>query len=72
MGPGGWWLCLCAVGIFAVPCRGAGQCVEEITINVILLNDEEYPWSLTYVEGEILEAIDTDSAINAAVGKKMT
>lgn len=65
-------MCLCAVGIFAAPCRGAGQCDEKVTINVILLNDEEYPWSLTYVEGEILEAIDTDSAINAAVGKKMT
>uniref|UniRef100_A0A669E8N6 Guanylate cyclase n=1 Tax=Oreochromis niloticus TaxID=8128 RepID=A0A669E8N6_ORENI len=43
-----------------------GQCGSGITINVILLDDEDSPWSLQYVEGQILKAIEKDSAINAA------
>ncbi|KAM4524085.1 guanylyl cyclase C [Odontesthes bonariensis] len=68
MNQGSWWLCLCTFWILAAPCQGKGQCVDGITINVILLEDEESPWSLKYVEGEILEAVEKDSAINAAEG----
>uniref|UniRef100_A0A3B4TXT8 Guanylate cyclase n=1 Tax=Seriola dumerili TaxID=41447 RepID=A0A3B4TXT8_SERDU len=70
MAPAGWWLCLCALGILAAPCRGIGRCLNGITMNVILLDDEESPWSLKFVRGEILEAIEIDSAINAAEGMK--
>ncbi|XP_039990328.1 heat-stable enterotoxin receptor [Xiphias gladius] len=68
MDPGGWWLCLCALGILAPPCWGIRQCLDGVTINVILLDDEESPWSLKFVKGEILKATETDSAINAAQG----
>ncbi|XP_037611855.1 heat-stable enterotoxin receptor [Sebastes umbrosus] len=65
VGMGWWWLCLCFLGIVAAPCRGVRQCLAGITINVILLDDEESPWSLRYVKDEILKAIETDSTINA-------
>ncbi|XP_034050310.1 heat-stable enterotoxin receptor [Thalassophryne amazonica] len=66
MGRGGQWLCLCILGMFAASCRGIKQCLDGITFNVILLNDEESPWSLKFVEGQILKAVETDSIINAA------
>ncbi|KAM6897101.1 guanylyl cyclase C [Xenentodon cancila] len=68
MSPGSWWLCLCALGILSAPCGSNGQCIDGITVNVILLEDQEYPWSLKFVEGEILEAVEEDAAINAAEG----
>uniref|UniRef100_A0A3Q1HS74 Guanylate cyclase n=1 Tax=Anabas testudineus TaxID=64144 RepID=A0A3Q1HS74_ANATE len=64
----GWWMCLCALGIFAASCRCIKPCPNGITMNVILLQDEESPWSLNFVQGEILKAIDTDAAINVAQG----
>uniref|UniRef100_A0A7N6BD90 Guanylate cyclase n=1 Tax=Anabas testudineus TaxID=64144 RepID=A0A7N6BD90_ANATE len=66
----GWWMCLCALGIFAASCRCIKPCPNGITMNVILLQDEESPWSLNFVQGEILKAIDTDAAINVAQGNK--
>uniref|UniRef100_A0A3Q2WEB0 Guanylate cyclase n=1 Tax=Haplochromis burtoni TaxID=8153 RepID=A0A3Q2WEB0_HAPBU len=66
MGSGSWLLCLFIFGILVASCPSVGQCGSGITINVILLDDEDSPWSLQYVEGEILKAIEKDSAINAA------
>uniref|UniRef100_A0A8D3A366 Guanylate cyclase n=1 Tax=Scophthalmus maximus TaxID=52904 RepID=A0A8D3A366_SCOMX len=69
MYPGGLWLCLCALlGILAAPCWGVRQCLIGTTINVILLEDKESPWSLKFVRGEILKAIATESAVNTAQG----
>ncbi|CAG5910418.1 unnamed protein product [Menidia menidia] len=68
MNPGTLWLCLWTLGILAASCPGNGQCVDGIAINVILLEDEESPWSLKYVGEEIREAMEKDSAINAAEG----
>uniref|UniRef100_A0A665UCD6 Guanylate cyclase n=1 Tax=Echeneis naucrates TaxID=173247 RepID=A0A665UCD6_ECHNA len=67
MGPGAWWLCLCALCLIA-PCQGIRKCMNGITINVILLEDEESPWSLRFVKGVILDAIEIDSAVNVAEG----
>lgn len=58
-----WWWCLCVLGILGAPCRGARNCLDGITINVILLEDNKSPWSLNFVEGEILNAIETNNAI---------
>uniref|UniRef100_A0A8D3A3C8 Guanylate cyclase n=1 Tax=Scophthalmus maximus TaxID=52904 RepID=A0A8D3A3C8_SCOMX len=44
------------------------QCLIGTTINVILLEDKESPWSLKFVRGEILKAIATESAVNTAQG----
>ncbi|KAJ4941015.1 hypothetical protein JOQ06_027302 [Pogonophryne albipinna] len=66
MGTCWFWLCLCVLGFVAAPCRG--QCLNGIKINVILLEDEESPWSLRFVRGQIEKAIETDSSINAAEG----
>lgn len=63
MGSGWWWWCLCVLGILAAPCRGGRNCMDGITINVILLEDNKSPWSLNFVEGEILNAIETNNAI---------
>uniref|UniRef100_UPI003AAA61E3 guanylyl cyclase C-like n=1 Tax=Centroberyx gerrardi TaxID=166262 RepID=UPI003AAA61E3 len=72
MGPGGRWLCVCALGmLWAVgACRGISDCQKGIMINVILLNDDESPWSLKYVQGEIERAIESDSNINAGLDVK--
>ncbi|XP_032358108.1 heat-stable enterotoxin receptor [Etheostoma spectabile] len=64
MGTGWWWLCV--LGILAASCRGIRQCLDGLTINVILLQDEESPWSLNFVEGQIEKALKTDATINAA------
>lgn len=71
MGSGSWLLCLFIFGILVASCPGVGQCGSGITINVILLDDEDSPWSLQHVEGEILKAIEKDSAINAAQGNEI-
>ncbi|AWP17362.1 putative heat-stable enterotoxin receptor-like [Scophthalmus maximus] len=69
MYPGGLWFCFCALlGILAAPCWGVRQCLIGTTINVILLEDKESPWSLKFVRGEILKAIATESAVNTAQG----
>lgn len=70
MDPGGWWLCLCTLGIFAAPFRVMGQCPNGTTINVILLEDESSPWSLNFVKGLVLKAIATESAIHPGNGNK--
>ncbi|XP_003961570.3 heat-stable enterotoxin receptor isoform X1 [Takifugu rubripes] len=57
-----WWLRLCVLGILAALC--SALCMHGFTINVILLDDEEAPWSLKYVKGEILKAIETDKTQN--------
>ncbi|XP_034427387.1 heat-stable enterotoxin receptor [Hippoglossus hippoglossus] len=62
------WLCWCILGILAAPCWGITQCLDGTTINVILLEDQESPWSLKFVRGEIQKAVETDSAINTAQG----
>lgn len=64
-----WWLGLLVFGLLVVLCGGSRQCVSGVIINVILLEDQESPWSLKYVKREILEAIEEDSAINAAEGR---
>ncbi|XP_015237850.1 PREDICTED: heat-stable enterotoxin receptor-like [Cyprinodon variegatus] len=68
MSPCCWWLIVCTFWAFAALCRGNGQCGAGITINVILLEDEESPWSLKYVESEIEEAVLKDNNINVAQG----
>lgn len=69
-----WLSVLCAFGVSASRVQDTGQCMDGITVNVILLEDEESPWSLKYVGGQILEAIEKDAAINAEEGnsKKRT
>ncbi|XP_070707479.1 guanylyl cyclase C [Pempheris klunzingeri] len=69
MESGRWWLCFCVLRILAVPCLSIT--LDRITINVILLEDQESPWSLAYVKDEINKAIETESTINAAEGVKM-
>lgn len=64
MGAGGRRLQLCILGLFAASGWGIRQCLQGVTINVILLDDEDSPWSLKFVRGQILKAIETDSVIN--------
>lgn len=60
----GWWLSLCLLGILAAPSGADRPCMHGFTINVILLDDDDSFWSLKYVKGEILKAIETDKALN--------
>ncbi|XP_071384314.1 guanylyl cyclase C, partial [Centroberyx affinis] len=72
MGPGGRWLCVCALGmLWAVgACGGISDCLDGVMINVILLDDDKSPWSLKYVRGEIERALESDSNINAGLDVK--
>lgn len=72
MGHGGCTLACRVLLMFAAWLPGVGSSRDEIPINVILLQDDESPWSLNFVQGQILKAIETDSAINGAQGKKPT
>ena len=45
------------------------HCKNGSLINVVLLNDNESPWSMKFVKGKVLEAIELNSQINAAAGK---
>ncbi|KAM9837381.1 guanylyl cyclase C [Aulostomus maculatus] len=64
MGIGRWWLWLCSLWILVTSCWGIRRCLKGVTINVILLDDEDSPWSLKFVKGEILRAIETESFMN--------
>lgn len=66
MGMGWQWICFCVLWILTGPCRGIN--LDELTIDVILLDDEESPWSLKFVKDEILKAIELDQTVNAADG----
>lgn len=67
---GSWLLFFCVLGFIAsVSCRGIEKCLSDGTFNVILLEDENSPWSLKFVKGQILKAVETDSQINATDGK---
>ncbi|XP_068162241.1 guanylyl cyclase C [Antennarius striatus] len=65
------WSCLLVFWILAVPCWGIRQCLDGNTINVILLDDGESPWSLRFVKGEILKAIETDRNLNDTDGVQL-
>lgn len=69
MGTWGWWW-FCVLGIPSATCWGTKPCLDGITVNVILLEDEESPWSLKFVKGQIQKAIETDSTINTAEGNE--
>lgn len=56
---------MCVLGILAALCSATSPCMHGFTVNVILLDDEEAPWSLKYVKGEILKAIETDKTQNS-------
>uniref|UniRef100_A0A667XZS6 Guanylate cyclase n=1 Tax=Myripristis murdjan TaxID=586833 RepID=A0A667XZS6_9TELE len=43
---------------------GIRHCLDGVMMNVILLNDTESPWSLRYVQGHILKAIDSANSNN--------
>lgn len=70
MALGGRCLSLCLLGVLLGLDHGFDQnlrpCGNGIRISVILLNDEEFPWSLKYVKGEILRAIEKEADLNAA------
>ncbi|XP_072312685.1 guanylyl cyclase C [Eucyclogobius newberryi] len=68
MAPGGIWLSVCTLWILLAQSSSIKPCLDGVMINVILLNDTEFPWSLQYVQGEILRAIETNANINAANG----
>lgn len=58
----------CVFGALAAPCRGVGNCLDGINLNVILLDDAESPWGLQYVKGEVLKAIEKDKGISNEEG----
>ncbi|KAM4624528.1 guanylyl cyclase C [Polymixia lowei] len=64
MGHSGWWLWMFSLALVLDPCRGINRCQDEILINVVLLDDDESPWSMKFARGLIEEGIRRDSEIN--------
>lgn len=54
-----------------VSSRTLDECLESNPVammNVVLLEDEGSDWSLTFVEGAVIEAIEQDKKLNEAEG----
>lgn len=68
MGAAQRWLGLCALTALAAPFGGANQCMDGIDLNVILLEDENSPWGLQYVRGEVMKAIEKDKQLGEEEG----
>nr|XP_061807414.1 guanylyl cyclase C-like [Nerophis lumbriciformis] len=61
MALGGWCLWWCTFATFLPSHHGLHPCLRGISMNVILLDDEDSPWSLKFVRGQILKALETES-----------
>uniref|UniRef100_A0A3B4Z9V0 Guanylate cyclase n=1 Tax=Stegastes partitus TaxID=144197 RepID=A0A3B4Z9V0_9TELE len=48
------------------PCEATKNCLDGTSISVILLEDGKSPWSMKFVKGEILKAIDMEPSVNSA------
>lgn len=72
MGAARRWLTLCVLATLAPAFSGANDCMDGIDVNVILLNDENSPWGLQYVKGEVLKAIEEDKLIGEEEGRTRT
>ncbi|XP_051928284.1 guanylyl cyclase C isoform X1 [Hippocampus zosterae] len=57
----GWFLWLCTFATLVASHQGIIQCLRGVSMNVILLDDEESPWSLKFVRGQILKALESES-----------
>lgn len=62
------WLNLCVLAALVMPFRCANNCMDGIDLNVILLDDENSPWGLQHVRGEVLKAIEEDKLIGEKEG----
>nr|XP_057918635.1 guanylyl cyclase C [Doryrhamphus excisus] len=43
--------------------QGIRHCLRGISMNVVLLDDEDSPWSLKFVRGQILKALESESGM---------
>ncbi|XP_018617462.2 heat-stable enterotoxin receptor-like isoform X2 [Scleropages formosus] len=63
------WLSACAVLVVATQFLPVSPCLDgKYLLNVILMEDEGSPWSLSYVKGPVLRAVDTDAQLNLEAG----
>lgn len=70
MGAARRWLDLCVLAALAAPFGDATQCMDGIDFNVILLDDENSPWGLQYVKGEVTKAIEEDKHVGEEEGTR--
>ncbi|XP_061611732.1 guanylyl cyclase C isoform X3 [Phyllopteryx taeniolatus] len=56
-----WLLLLFIFETLMASHHGIRQCLRGVSMNVILLDDEESPWSLKFVRGQILKALESES-----------
>ncbi|CAL8283980.1 unnamed protein product [Merluccius merluccius] len=63
----GRW-CLLASTLTLVLGQRITHCNNGSVINVILLNDDQAPWSMKFVEKKVTEAIELNSQLNADAG----
>jgi len=62
---GRWCVLVCALSLVLGHSQRIGSCTKRSLINVILLDDDESPWSMKFVEGKVRQAVDrvnTDAA----------
>ncbi|KAL4647852.1 heat-stable enterotoxin receptor-like isoform X1 [Arapaima gigas] len=63
------WLSACALLVIATQCPPVSPCLNgKYLLNVILMEDEMAPWSMTHVKVPVLRAVDTDAQLNMEAG----
>uniref|UniRef100_A0A8C8JLP8 Guanylate cyclase n=1 Tax=Oncorhynchus tshawytscha TaxID=74940 RepID=A0A8C8JLP8_ONCTS len=60
----GWWVCVCWMVLIAGRCEAIyPHCLDGIMMNVVLLDDDISPWSMTFVRSAVESAIQLDAEL---------
>lgn len=66
-----FFLCIGVLFVALVESRMLDKCMKskpKYTMNVVLLEDKTSDWSLGFVKGAVLQAIEADRQLNIAAG----
>uniref|UniRef100_A0A674CCK9 Guanylate cyclase n=1 Tax=Salmo trutta TaxID=8032 RepID=A0A674CCK9_SALTR len=59
-----WWVCVCWMVLIAGRCETIyPHCLDGIMMNVVLLDDDISPWSMTFVRSAVESAIQLDAEL---------
>uniref|UniRef100_A0A8C8JWY2 Guanylate cyclase n=1 Tax=Oncorhynchus tshawytscha TaxID=74940 RepID=A0A8C8JWY2_ONCTS len=59
-----WWVCVCWMVLIAGRCEAIyPHCLDGIMMNVVLLDDDISPWSMTFVRSAVESAIQLDAEL---------
>uniref|UniRef100_A0A8C7LIE7 Guanylate cyclase n=1 Tax=Oncorhynchus kisutch TaxID=8019 RepID=A0A8C7LIE7_ONCKI len=69
----GWWVCVCWMVLIAGRCEAIyPHCLDGIMMNVVLLDDDISPWSMTFVRSAVESAIQLDAELPCKMKRNLT